>query len=181
MVNAHDGFDFLGRHYQKQGSILMGKPSVTAMKQKEQEMGKFIRAYNGSLRNLIKELSAKLRGFGTYHKPEDAYREFRRLDAQSVCQLNLTHFLRLPQVSDSVRKHDHLPLPLYTKGSVEPQSHTLPCILSIAMCLTFHLLLVYFSLDTGNQCAGQHIECKCNLPDCFKVWLLITSLNHGQM
>ncbi len=80
VVDARQGFDFLGRHYQKRGGVLTGKPAESAMKLKEQELGEYIRSHSGSLRNLITELNAKLRGFGTYHKPEDAYEEFRRLD-----------------------------------------------------------------------------------------------------
>ena len=38
IVNIHDGFDYLGRHYQRKDGVLLVKPAGSSVKQVEQEL-----------------------------------------------------------------------------------------------------------------------------------------------
>ena len=47
----------------------------------EQELEKFIFGFVGTQRELIEKINQKLTGWGNYHRVEDAYMEFRHIDA----------------------------------------------------------------------------------------------------
>ena len=51
------------------------------MKRMEQELEKFIFGFVGTQRELIEKINQKLTGWGNYHRVEDAYMEFRHIDA----------------------------------------------------------------------------------------------------
>jgi len=80
IADARRGFDFLGRHYQKWGDQLIATPSKDALEEKKRELSKLITSFNGSLRDLIMKINSQLRGFGNYHKCEDAYKANKELD-----------------------------------------------------------------------------------------------------
>ena len=81
IVNIHDGFDYLGRHYQRKDGVLLVKPAGSSVKQVEQELESIITNFTGTQRDLIKTINWKLAGWGHYHRTEDAYMEFRHIDA----------------------------------------------------------------------------------------------------
>ena len=81
IVDIHDGFDYLGRHYQRKGGVLLVKPAGSSVKQVEQELESIITNFTGTQRDLIKTINWKLAGWGHYHRTEDAYMEFRHIDA----------------------------------------------------------------------------------------------------
>lgn len=81
IVNVHEGFDFLSRHYQKKGGILYATPSDNAIKRIEHELDELITDFRGSQRDLIGKVNRKLTGWATYHRVTDAYMDFRHIDA----------------------------------------------------------------------------------------------------
>lgn len=81
IADVRKGFNYLGRHYQRRGHILTTTPSDTSMKRMEQELENFILSFVGSQRDLIEKINQKLTGWGNYHRVEDAYMEFRHIDA----------------------------------------------------------------------------------------------------
>ena len=83
IANVYDGFDFLGRHYQKKkGSLqIQVGPSLKSIQKVEQELADLILNHTGSLRTLIEKVNKKLTGWATYHRISDAYMTFRHIDA----------------------------------------------------------------------------------------------------
>lgn len=51
------------------------------MERLERELEGMILFFRGPLRTLVEKINAKLRGWGGYHRVEDAFYEFRRIDA----------------------------------------------------------------------------------------------------
>ena len=81
IVNVCGGFTFLGRHYQKRNGMIIASPSAESIRRMEQDLDELITRWSGSLRGLIEKINAKLRGWAAYHRVEDAYMEFRHIDA----------------------------------------------------------------------------------------------------
>ena len=81
IASIYDGFDFLGRHYKMKSGTLSVTPSDRSIRRMEQELENFITNYSGTQRGLIEKLNQKLGGWGNYHRTEDAYMEFRHIDA----------------------------------------------------------------------------------------------------
>ena len=79
--NVRNGFDFLGRHYQKKNGVLEISPATKSIRKLEQELSDLILSHNGSLRTLIEKINKKLSGWATYHRITDAYMVFRHIDA----------------------------------------------------------------------------------------------------
>jgi len=77
-----NGFEFLSRFYIMQDGALKCIPSDKAIKNFELEMEELIFNKNGkqTQSNLIKRINAKIAGFTTYHKCEEATDTFRYLD-----------------------------------------------------------------------------------------------------
>ena len=81
IVNVHDGFNYLGRHYQRRDGVLSVTPADSSIRKMEQELESLILNFSGTQRNLIEKINQKLAGWGNYHRTEDAYMEFRHIDA----------------------------------------------------------------------------------------------------
>ncbi len=81
IADVYGGFDFLGRRYQKINGNLFVTPSDRSIRRMEQELDIFIMSYCGTQRGLIEQINQKLAGWGAYHRTEDAYMEFRHIDA----------------------------------------------------------------------------------------------------
>lgn len=81
IVNIHDGFDYLGRRYQRKDGVLIVRPADSSIRQIEQELESLIVDFVGTQRDLIRKINWKLAGWGHYHRTEDAYMEFRHIDA----------------------------------------------------------------------------------------------------
>ena len=80
VADVKKGFDFLSRHYQKQNGILYITPTEASVKRFEHELEKLILNFKGTQRTLIEKINQKLRGWASYHRVEDAYIAFRRID-----------------------------------------------------------------------------------------------------
>lgn len=80
IADVRKGFDFLSRHYQKEQEILNVSPSENSIKRFEHELEKLILNFKGTQRMLIEKINRKLTGWATYHRVEDAYTAFRRID-----------------------------------------------------------------------------------------------------
>lgn len=81
ITNVNDGFDFLSRHYQKRKGVLHTRPSSGSNKKIERELKSLILEFKGTQRTLIGKINEKLTGWGSYHRVEDAYMDFRHIDA----------------------------------------------------------------------------------------------------
>ena len=81
IVDVRYGFDFLARHYQRKGSVLRTEPSGSSIRKMERELESLVMNFTGTQRTLIKKINDKLSGWGAYHRVEDAYMEFRHIDA----------------------------------------------------------------------------------------------------
>ena len=81
IADVRKGFNYLGRHYQRRENIVVTTPSDASMKRMEHELEKFILGFVGTQRELIEKVNQKLTGWGNYHRVEDAYMEFRHIDA----------------------------------------------------------------------------------------------------
>ncbi len=80
IVNVSQGFDFMGRHYQKIDGIVHMTPSEEAIKRFEASLEEAIRCHTGSQRSLIIQLNRKLDGWASYHKSEESADAFREVD-----------------------------------------------------------------------------------------------------
>lgn len=81
IVDVRDGFDFIGRHYQRVSGVLKVRPSDTSIKAVEQKLKGIVESFTGTQRDLIKQINLELAGWGNYHRVEDAYMVFRHIDA----------------------------------------------------------------------------------------------------
>lgn len=81
VVSIRKGFDFIGRHYQLQGSVLKVRPADSSIRSIEQKLKDLIENFSGTQRDLIREINWELTGWSTYHQVEDSYMEFRHIDA----------------------------------------------------------------------------------------------------
>lgn len=82
IVNIKDGFEFLARFYCKIDGIIRCIPSQRAVEKFETEIEEIIFANKEkwSQSKLIQTLNAKISGFATYHKCEEALEIFRHID-----------------------------------------------------------------------------------------------------
>ena len=82
IVNIKEGFEFISRYYCKVDGIVRCIPSDKAVRNFEREIEKLIfsNERNWSQRKLIMSLNAKISGFVTYHKCEEATDTFKHLD-----------------------------------------------------------------------------------------------------
>lgn len=83
IVHISEGFNFLSRHYCKINGIFSATPSKKSIKAFEMNLKNYIlkRGKSMTQRGLIKGLNAKIHGFASYHRVEDATDIFRHLDA----------------------------------------------------------------------------------------------------
>lgn len=96
VIHTSEGFDFLSRNYCKRNGILCVTPSEKAIKSFEENLQNYILNHDTrwSQRGLIKGLNAKLQGWASYHRVEDATDAFRHIDAVvSALLLKLTQEL----------------------------------------------------------------------------------------
>ena len=73
-------FRFLSRNYKKRSGVLCVTPSENSVKKFEHELGRLISNFKGTQRSLIEKINKKLSGWATYHRVEDSYLAFRRID-----------------------------------------------------------------------------------------------------
>ncbi len=81
VTHINEGFDFLGRHYQKKGGVLSVTPSDMAIKTFEHKLEALILNSRSTYRCLIETVNDKLRRWADSHRSIDAYLVFRHLDA----------------------------------------------------------------------------------------------------
>jgi RNA-directed DNA polymerase len=80
IINVHQGFDFLSRHYVRNGRVIISRPSDTAVMKMEYGLRELILPFKGSQKVLIDRLNKKLHGWASYHKISDARDAFRYID-----------------------------------------------------------------------------------------------------
>ena len=80
IVYVPDGFDYLKRHYRKEGDYMIASPSDAAISRFMNETESFILSYKGSPENLVEDLNKKIVGFVSNHKMTDAWDAFKKLD-----------------------------------------------------------------------------------------------------
>jgi RNA-directed DNA polymerase len=80
ILNIHQGFDFLSRHYVRNGMVIVSRPSDTALMKMEYGLRELILPFRGSQKVLIDRLNKKLHGWAGYHKISDARDAFRHID-----------------------------------------------------------------------------------------------------
>lgn len=80
IINTHQGFDFLSRHYEMDGNAVVSYPSDLAVKKMEYSLHELIPSFRGSQKSLIDKLNKKLYGWASYHKVNDARKAFRHID-----------------------------------------------------------------------------------------------------
>lgn len=81
IVKVSDGFDFLGRHFQRIGDVLEVTPSQNSANEFEHKLEDFVENFNGPLRMLVQEVNAMLSRFAKIHNTEDAYLMSRHIDS----------------------------------------------------------------------------------------------------
>lgn len=81
IINASQGFDFLGRQYVKRNNIVVVTPSEKSITNFEIKLKNKIEHHKGSIDLLIKSLNQMITGYATYHRVEDSEEAFRRIDA----------------------------------------------------------------------------------------------------
>lgn len=87
ILNACQGFDFLSRHYMKNGNAVYSRPSDTAILKMESDLKEMILQFSGSQKSLIDKLNKKLHGWATYHRISNARKAFRYIDVFVRCLL----------------------------------------------------------------------------------------------
>ncbi len=94
IIHISESFDFLSRSYCKKNGILCATPSDRAIKSFEENLHNYIlnKGKQQSQRSLIKGINARLQGWASYHRIEDAMDAFRHIDC-----LVQTLLLRLMQ------------------------------------------------------------------------------------
>lgn len=80
IINTHQGFDFLSRHYEMDGKAVVSYPSDLAVKKMEYSLHELIPSFRGSQKSLIDKINKKLYGWASYHKVSDARKAFRLID-----------------------------------------------------------------------------------------------------
>lgn len=80
VVDMTEGFSFMSRFYIKKDGILRVSPSEESISRFMTSIKDTIENHTGSQQGLITKLNRKIDGWTTYHKAEDSYDEFRRLD-----------------------------------------------------------------------------------------------------
>jgi RNA-directed DNA polymerase len=80
ITSAHQGFDFLSRHYVRNGRVIVSRPSDSAVMKMEQSLRELILPFRGSQKVLIDKLNRKLYGWASYHRISNAGNAFRHID-----------------------------------------------------------------------------------------------------
>ena len=80
IMNVHQGFDFLSRHYVRNGNVINSHPSDRAVLKMEHGLNDFILSFTGSQKTLIDKLNKKLYGWASYHRITDASSAFHHID-----------------------------------------------------------------------------------------------------
>ena len=81
IANVNAGFDYIGRNYKRVDGVLTVTPADSSIWKIEHELEKLIMNFTGTQRALIEKINQKLKGWGSYHRVEDSYMEFRHIDA----------------------------------------------------------------------------------------------------
>ena len=92
VANMSSGFEFLSRKYQIKESILVAKPSDSAVQKFKNKLEKTIMNFSGSQRSLIGKLNRMLNGWANYHRVTDIDDAFRSVD--NVVQALLARKMR---------------------------------------------------------------------------------------
>ena len=80
IVNIYEGFDYMSRFYIRQNKHIYSFPSDTAIQRFMGSLKETVMDHTGSQLSLIQKLNRKLNGWATYHKVEDSYEAFQRID-----------------------------------------------------------------------------------------------------
>lgn len=82
IVNVHEGFDFLSRHYIKINNHLTVVPSEKAVENFEKELQDLILnpEEHWTQKSLIQSVNSKLYGWATYHRIEESEEIFKHID-----------------------------------------------------------------------------------------------------
>lgn len=80
IADVRSGFNYLSRHYEKRNGILYVTPAEESIIKFEHELERLISNFKGTQRLLIEKINKKLTGWATYHRVEDSYLAFRRID-----------------------------------------------------------------------------------------------------
>lgn len=76
-----EGFDYLGRHYQRKNGVLEISASTSKLVEIEQTLKSLIQGYKGTIRHLIEKVNYELTKIYRNHRAEDSYMLFRHIDA----------------------------------------------------------------------------------------------------
>ena len=81
IVNIHEGFDFLSRHYIKINNQIRVIPSAKAVNNIEAELEDLIlnEEKHWTQRSIIQEINSKLSGWATYHRVEESGDIFKHI------------------------------------------------------------------------------------------------------
>ena len=80
ITNISRGFNFMSRYYVKREGHLYVYPSEAAVERFKSVLEETVNSHTGSQQRLIEKLNRKLDGWATYHKVEQADREFKKVD-----------------------------------------------------------------------------------------------------
>lgn len=87
VVNMAEGFSFMSRFYIKKNGFFCVYPSEDSVSRFMTSIKDTIENHTGSQQGLINKINRKIDGWTTYHKVEDSFDTFRRLDVYIKAQL----------------------------------------------------------------------------------------------
>ena len=80
VVDMRQGFTFMSRFYIKKNNIMCVYPAEYAVSRFMESLRDTVESHTGSQQGLITRLNRKIDGWVTYHKAEDSYDVFRKMD-----------------------------------------------------------------------------------------------------
>ena len=90
IIPISSGFDFLGRHYEKKGEVMMSCPSAASVEKFKKTIEEFILNHKGSPESIVEELNHKISRFASHHRMTNAEEAFREIDIHiCTCLLQL--------------------------------------------------------------------------------------------
>ena len=76
-----EGFDYLGRHYEKSGDMVKSCPSEGAVTRFKRSIEELILMHKWSPESIVEDINKRLSEFAVYHRMTDADEAFRDIDA----------------------------------------------------------------------------------------------------